>query len=91
MRAELATLDAARRSFHATHLRTTEAVADEIDRDGFLDNAWVSKRDLAFAPLHPHALDADGAAALSTADGVSASTTGHPHHVRPMWTLVAFL
>jgi hypothetical protein len=59
MRADLATLDDARRFFHATYLRTTEAVADEIERGGFVDNAWVSRWDLAFAKLYTAALDAD--------------------------------
>jgi Family of unknown function (DUF5995) len=59
MREDLATLDDARRFFHATYLRTTEAVAEEIDRGGFIDNAWVSRWDLAFARLYIDALDAD--------------------------------
>src|SRR5262245_15687215 len=59
MRADLATLNDARRFFHATYLRTTEAVADEIDRGGFVDNPWVSRWDVAFAKLYTYALDAD--------------------------------
>jgi uncharacterized protein DUF5995 len=58
MRADLLTLDDPRRYFHATYLRTTQAVADEIDRGGFADNAWVSRWDLAFAKLYTDALDA---------------------------------
>jgi len=59
MRADLATLDDARRFFHATYLRTTEAIADEIDRGGFVDNPWVSRWDMAFARFYTDALDAD--------------------------------
>jgi hypothetical protein len=59
MRADLETLDDSRRFFHATYLRTTQAIADEIDRGGFTDNAWVSRWDLAFARLYTDALDAD--------------------------------
>jgi Family of unknown function (DUF5995) len=59
MRADLETLDDARRYFHATYLRTTEAIADEIDHGGFIDGAWVSRWDLSFASLYLDALDAD--------------------------------
>lgn len=48
-----------RRYFHATYLRTTRAVAAEIERDGFLDSAWVTRWDLAFADFYLDALDAD--------------------------------
>jgi hypothetical protein len=61
MRADLAELTAAgdaRRYFHSTYLRTTEAVAAEIGRGGFLDDAWVAAWDLAFAELYLVALDA---------------------------------
>jgi hypothetical protein len=59
MRADLGGLDDARRFFHATYLRTTVAVAAEIDRGGFADNAWASRWDVAFAELYVNALDAD--------------------------------
>ncbi len=49
----------ARRFFHGTYLRTTEAVAAEIDRGGFIDAAWLRQWDLAFADLYVDALDAD--------------------------------
>src|SRR5215468_8546099 len=49
----------ARRFFHATYLRTTEAVGTEIDRGGFDDNDWLSRWDLAFADFYVDALDAD--------------------------------
>ncbi|HEY7177242.1 MAG TPA: DUF5995 family protein [Micromonosporaceae bacterium] len=49
----------ARRFFHATYLRTTQAVADELDRGGFLDSEWVERWDVAFAQLYLDALDAD--------------------------------
>jgi hypothetical protein len=61
MTADLERLTAAgdaRRFFHATYLRTTRAVADEIDRGGFADGAWVDRWDLAFAELYLDALDA---------------------------------
>jgi hypothetical protein len=62
MRADLAELTAAgdaRRFFHATYLRTTQAVADEIARGGFADQDWVRDWDLSFASLYVDALDAD--------------------------------
>jgi hypothetical protein len=59
MQADLATLADSRRFFHATYLRTTQAIADEIDRGGFIDNAWVSRWDLSFARLYTDALDAN--------------------------------
>jgi hypothetical protein len=62
MEADLATLvamDDARRFFHATYLRTTRAVADEIARGGFLDAAWLERWDLVFADLYVDALAAD--------------------------------
>jgi hypothetical protein len=49
----------ARRFFHATYLRTTQAVADEIARGGFTDADWVRRWDLAFASLYLDALHAD--------------------------------
>jgi hypothetical protein len=62
MRADLAELAAAgdaRRFFHATYTRTTQAVSDEIDAGGFADGDWVSRWDLAFAELYLDALRAD--------------------------------
>jgi hypothetical protein len=62
MRDDLARLAAAgdaRRFFHATYLRTTQAVADEIGHGGFVDDDWVSRWDLAFAELYVDALEAD--------------------------------
>ena len=62
MRADLTRLAErgdARRFFHATYLRTTEAVGAEIDRDGFDDNDWLRRWDLAFADFYVDALDAD--------------------------------
>ena len=49
----------ARRFFHSTYLRTTRAVADEIDRGGFLDGEWLERWDIAFAELYLDALDAE--------------------------------
>jgi hypothetical protein len=66
MRSDLAGLEAAadpRRFFHATYLRTTQAVADEIARGGFADAAWVEHWDLVFAGLYLDALEADQAGA----------------------------
>ncbi len=59
MRSDLDELRDARRFFHATYLRTTTAVAAEIERGGFCDNAWVSRWDLAFAVFYVDALHAD--------------------------------
>jgi hypothetical protein len=62
MRADLATLEAAgdaRRFFHGTYLRTTEAVAEEIDSGGFRDGPWLERWDLVFADLYLDALAAD--------------------------------
>jgi hypothetical protein len=56
MEADLATLEDGRRHFHATYLRTTKAVAEEIERGGFLDNAWLERWDLIFADLYLQAL-----------------------------------
>ena len=51
----------ARRFFHGTYLRTTEAVAAEIERGGFADGDWLRRWDLAFAGFYLNALDADRA------------------------------
>jgi hypothetical protein len=51
--------DDARRHFHQTYLRTTLAVAEEIDRDGFRDGIWLAHWDVVFADLYLDALDAD--------------------------------
>jgi len=64
MEADLADLEAAgdrRRHFHATYLRTTRAVADEIARGGFVDGDWMRRWDVAFAEFYLDALDADRA------------------------------
>jgi hypothetical protein len=57
--AQLCTAHDARRFFHATYLRTTRAVAEEIASVGFADPAWVERWDLAFANLYLQALAAD--------------------------------
>jgi Family of unknown function (DUF5995) len=49
----------ARRFFHATYLRTTRAIGDEIARGGFADPAWVLRWDVVFAGLYLDTLDAD--------------------------------
>jgi len=49
----------ARRFFHATYLRTTEAIGQEIARGGFADADWMTRWDLAFAVLYVEALEAD--------------------------------
>jgi hypothetical protein len=62
METDLTTLAAAgdaRRFFHATYLRTTRAVADELARGGFADGDWVEHWDLVFADLYLDALEAD--------------------------------
>jgi hypothetical protein len=56
MEADLATLDDGRRYFHATYLRTTRAVGEEIERGGFSDNGWLERWDLVFADLYLQAL-----------------------------------
>jgi len=64
MEADLADLEAAgdrRRHFHATYLRTTRAVAEEIARGGFVDGDWMRRWDVAFAEFYLDALDADRA------------------------------
>jgi hypothetical protein len=48
-----------RRHFHATYLRTTRAVADEIERGGFLDGPWLERWDVVFARLYLDAFDAE--------------------------------
>lgn len=45
----------ARRHFHSTYLRTTRAVADELETrvlGGFVDPGWVEAWDVAFAELY---------------------------------------
>ncbi len=62
MEADLADLQGAddiRRFFHATYLRTTRAVAEEIDIGGFADPEWLERWDLVFADLYLDALAAD--------------------------------
>ena len=49
--------DDARRFFHGTYMRTTEAVAAEIGRGGFGDGPWVEHWDVAFASLYLDAFD----------------------------------
>ena len=49
--------DDARRFFHGTYMRTTEAVATEIERGGFGDGQWVEQWDVAFASLYLDAFD----------------------------------
>lgn len=51
----------ARRFFHATYLRTTRAVAQEIDLGSFADAGWLQRWDLAFAELYLDAFAADRA------------------------------
>jgi Family of unknown function (DUF5995) len=62
MREQLEPMEAAgdaRRYFHATYLRTTQAVAAEIGRGGFLDADWVGRWDVNFAEFYLDALAAD--------------------------------
>jgi hypothetical protein len=61
--ARLRAADDARRFFHATYLRTTRAVAEEIERGGFADGPWLERWDLVFAQLYVDALAADLAGA----------------------------
>jgi len=46
-----------RRHFLATYLRTTRAVAQEIDRGGFADREWVERWDIVFAELYLDAVE----------------------------------
>ncbi len=48
----------ARAVFHATYLRTTQAVADALRDGAFLDADWVERWDVAFAAFYLDALDA---------------------------------
>ena len=61
MQAMLEPLQAAndpKRIFHATYLRTTIAVAEEIKRPGgFTDPDWTERWDVAFADLYLEALE----------------------------------
>jgi Family of unknown function (DUF5995) len=64
MAALLEPLEAAgdkRQYFHATYLRTTIAVAEEISRGGFADAAWVERWDVVFADLYLDALEVNTA------------------------------
>jgi hypothetical protein len=60
-----------RRYFHATYLRTTIAVAEELRGGGFLDAGWVERWDVAFADLY---LDA-------VADALAGRRPGRPWEV----------
>jgi hypothetical protein len=53
----LTAADDARRYFHAIYLRTTRAVAHELETGSFLDRAWVEDWDVAFADLYLDALE----------------------------------
>lgn len=44
------------RFFHGTYMRTTQAVAAELSRGGFIDNNWTERWDVAFADLYLEAL-----------------------------------
>ena len=46
-----------RQHFLATYMRTTLAVKHEIERGGFVDDAWTERWDIAFADLYLDALD----------------------------------
>ena len=86
MEADLARLEAAgdaRRHFHATYLRTTRAIADEIARGGFRDNAWVERWDLVFADLYLDALAADLAGVEVPAPWRIAFDTAHDRRDLP--------
>jgi hypothetical protein len=45
------------RFFLATYLRTTRAVAEELERGGFRDPVWVERWDVAFADLYLDAVE----------------------------------
>ena len=45
------------RFFLATYMRTTRAVAEELERGGFRDPAWVERWDVAFADLYLDAVE----------------------------------
>jgi hypothetical protein len=47
-----------RLAFHATYLRTTQAVAAALRAGAFADTDWVDRWDVAFAQLYLDALDA---------------------------------
>jgi hypothetical protein len=49
--------DDPRRLFHDTYLRTTRAVALEVENGGFVDPAWVDGWDAVFADLYLDALE----------------------------------
>jgi len=46
-----------RLAFHATYLRTTQAVAEALRDGAFADPEWVDRWDVAFAQLYLDALD----------------------------------
>jgi Family of unknown function (DUF5995) len=95
MRRDLAVMEKrgdARRYFHATYLRTTVAVAAEIDAGRFTDNDWVRRWDLAFAGLYLDALDAldTGGNAPPGAGGVDQVPTSQTIEAVPAPWQVAF-
>jgi len=78
------------RFFLATYLRTTRAVAEELERGGFRDPAWVERWDVAFADLYLDAVEDHQAgrrppepwavafAAGAAADGPARSSSSWP-------------
>ena len=46
-----------RQHFLATYMRTTLAVKHELERGGFVDEAWTERWDIAFANLYLDVLD----------------------------------
>ncbi|MDQ2811891.1 MAG: DUF5995 family protein [Actinomycetota bacterium] len=71
-----------RQYFHATYLRTTIAVAGEIERGGFIDSAWVERWDVAFAGLYLDALESSLAGRRPTRPW--AVTFGAPASLPPL-------
>lgn len=88
MREDLAQLQAqgsARRFFHATYLRTTQAVGEEIERGGFADGEWLTRWDIAFAELYLDALEADRLGApVSGPWRVAFATADERPHLPPL-------
>jgi hypothetical protein len=74
------------RFFLATYLPTTRAVAEELDRGGFRDPAWVERWDVAFADLYLDAVETPRPAAVRPSRGRSPSAPATATACRPCAT-----
>jgi hypothetical protein len=87
MRALLAPMEASddpRRHFLATYRRTTIAVHEALQADGFVDAPWVERWDVAFAGLYLDALEQWNAGDRPSGPWVAAFEAAADHRVPPL-------